>query len=48
MAANSIFKSLDVFNKRKVSLEDTFSFVNPTELRHYRVTCVTLLSRIKY
>jgi hypothetical protein len=47
-AANSICKPLDVFIKHNISLEGTFSLLNPTELRHYRVACIVLLPSIKF
>jgi hypothetical protein len=47
-AANSICKSPDVFNTHITSIEDNFPWLNPTELRYYRVTCITLLPSIKF
>jgi hypothetical protein len=42
--------SLDVFNKYNITLEDIkyFPLLNPTEWRHHRITCIILLSTIKF
>jgi hypothetical protein len=47
-AANNICRSVDVFNRHNISLEDTFPLLNPTKSRHYYVTCIILLPRIKF
>jgi hypothetical protein len=46
-AANNICRSLNVYNKHNISLDDTFPLLTRTELRHHPVTCILLLPRIK-
>jgi hypothetical protein len=47
-APNNIYRSLDVLNKHTSRLKIHFLLLNPTDLNHYRVTCIVLLSNIKF
>jgi hypothetical protein len=46
-AAKNICKSLEVFNKYNISIEDTFSLAW-SELHHYRVACFILLPSVNF